>query len=171
MQLSEEQKDDHTCDEIFSLYLQDVSKRVNDHYYRVCLRFILLFRDCLNEFGWFKRRDHFQKAEMLDQDEILKKLRFDEEAAEPKEESKEESKEEMKEQDDEIYIPQAEYTAVCNADFAPLVCNEFVSEFLFREHGACRLDRGDAIDLTRNFCNWIFVNKLTCARIQLTGAL
>jgi len=75
---------------------------------------------------------------------------------------------EMKEEDkpqDEIFIPNSEYTAVCNCDFAPLVCNEFVSEFLYREHGACRLDRGDAIDLTRNFCNWIFVNKLTCARI------
>ena len=38
---------------------------------------------------------------------------------------------------EEIYIPQAEYTSVCNADFLPMVCNEFVTEFLDKEHGAC----------------------------------
>lgn len=38
---------------------------------------------------------------------------------------------------DEIYIPQAEYTAVCSADFLPMICNEFITEFLDKEHGAC----------------------------------
>jgi hypothetical protein len=38
---------------------------------------------------------------------------------------------------EEIYIPQAEYTSVCNADFLPMCCNEFVTEFLDKEHGAC----------------------------------
>ena len=27
-------------------------------------------------------------------------------------------------------IPEIEYTTVCNADFAPLICNEFVTTFL-----------------------------------------
>ncbi len=78
----------------------------------------------------------------------------------------------VEEQDDEdeeedIYIPQAEYTAVCNADFAPLICNDFVSEFMEKEHGACQLDRADAIDLTRNFCFWIASTGATCAHIGL----
>jgi len=63
--------------------------------------------------------------------------------------------EEEEEEEEDIYIPQAEYTAVCNADFAPLICNDFVSEFMEKEHGASQLDRADAIDLTRNFCFWI----------------
>ena len=82
MHTSEEDKDILTCDDIFALYLRDVSKRVNEGYYKVCLRFVLLFRDCLNEFGWFKRRDHFVKAEMLEEDEVLQKLKKEEEANE-----------------------------------------------------------------------------------------
>ena len=45
--------------------------------------------------------------------------------------------EEEEEEEEDIYIPQAEYTAVCNADFAPLICNDFICEFLDKEHGAC----------------------------------
>ena len=45
--------------------------------------------------------------------------------------------EEEEDEEEDIYIPQAEYTAVCNADFAPLICNDFVSEFMEKEHGAC----------------------------------
>lgn len=63
------------------------------------------------------------------------------ETEEAKEGTKEEGEEvgEVKEEEPEedIYIPQAEYTAVCNADFAPLICNDFVNEFLDKEHGAC----------------------------------
>ena len=72
-----------------------------------------------------------------------------------KEEDPEIAEEQEEDEEEDIYIPQAEYTAVCNADFAPLICNDFVSEFLEKEHGACQIDRGDAIDLTRNFCFWI----------------
>lgn len=38
--------------------------------------------------------------------------------------------EEFKYGDDEIYIPQAEYSAVCNADFLPMICNDFITDFL-----------------------------------------
>jgi hypothetical protein len=55
----------------------------------------------------------------------------------------------------EEYIPQTEFTTVSNVDFAPLVCNDFVSEYIDRPHGNCQLDRSDAIDLTRNLCNWL----------------
>ena len=136
-----------------------------------------------------KRREHFHRAyedclmqdEMFDveeQDEVLTKLRREEETEEERkarvkenierknrnkerrekrrmiEEAKkeevvvegevkmegqdQEKLEEVEEDEEEdIYIPQPEYTTVCNADFAPLICNEFVSEFLDKEHGAC----------------------------------
>ena len=67
----------------------------------------------------------------------------------------------------EEYLPSTEFTTVANADFAPLVCNEFVSEYIEKDHGSCQLDRADAIDLTRNFCNWLSRHDLTCAVIQL----
>lgn len=68
-------------------------------------------------------------------------------------------------QEDEVFIPQAEYSAVCNADFLPMICNDFIQEFLDKEHGACTIPRIEAINLTRNFCHWIADNGLTCARI------
>ena len=66
---------------------------------------------------------------------------------------------------EEVFIPQAEYSAVCNADFLPMICNDFIQEFLDKEHGACTIPRIEAINLTRNFCHWIADNGLTCARI------
>ena len=65
----------------------------------------------------------------------------------------------------EEYIPHTEFTTVANADFAPLVCNEFVTEYIDKDHGSCQIDRADAIDLTRNLCNWLSRHDLTCAVI------
>ena len=41
------------------------------------------------------------------------------------------------EESEEIFIPQAEYSAVCNADFLPMICNDFIQEFMDKDHGAC----------------------------------
>lgn len=82
MMMNEEEKDCLTCDEVFSLYLREVSKLVNENYYKTCLRFVLLYRECLNEQGWLKRREHYSKAGILDKDEILNKLRSEEEKEE-----------------------------------------------------------------------------------------
>jgi hypothetical protein len=60
--MSCEQKDLLTCDEILCLYLRDVSKRVNETYYKTVMRFVLLYRECANEYGWFKRRETMAKA-------------------------------------------------------------------------------------------------------------
>ena len=62
-------------------------------------------------------------------------------------------------------MPKLEYSAICNADFMPLVCNEFVSQFLDKGHRSSLLDRNDAIDLTRNLCWWLSHNDLTCVVI------
>lgn len=80
--MDEDEKDMISCDEIFSLYLRDVCKYVNENYYKTCLRFVLLYRECLNEYGWLKRREHFRKAGIEEDDEILNKLRSDEEKEE-----------------------------------------------------------------------------------------
>lgn len=84
---------------------------------------------------------------------------------EPEDEQGEEKKDE-----EDIFIPQVEYTAICNSDMAPLICNEFVTDFLDKEHGACKLDRTDAIDLTRNFCHFLKSAGLSCAKIHLLSA-
>ena len=134
----------------------------------------------MNEYGWIKRRETLNRAKITEEmDEILWSLKvkeLGEEAlkkiepiAEPSEEAKEENKqdESAQQQQEELYIPQAEYTAVCNADFLPMICNEFITEFLPKEHGACTIEQGEAIDLVRNFNAWIADYDLTCAKVTM----
>lgn len=49
-----------------------------------------------------------------------------------------------------------DYCLINNGDMLPEVCNEFVTIFI--EQHKCKIDRGDAIDLTRNFCFWLYKN-------------
>lgn len=42
-------------DEVFALYLREVSRVVNPDVYKNVLKFILLYRECINEFGWQKK--------------------------------------------------------------------------------------------------------------------
>lgn len=175
--LSTPEKNRYTCDSVFCLYLRDVSRKVCETYYRTVLRFVMLYRECVNEYGWIKRRETLNRANIPeDEDEIVRQLKIKEgvEVAplgdqKPLQEhnSVEESKQNSQAAQQEIFIPQAEYTSVCNADFMPMVCNDFITEFLEKEHGACTLDKGEAIDLVRNFCHWMSDNTLTCARITM----
>lgn len=80
--MSVEEKDEIRCDEIFALYLRDLCKRVNENYYKTILRFVILYRECLNEYGWLKRRDHYCKANCLEMDHLLNKLKIQEEQEE-----------------------------------------------------------------------------------------
>jgi hypothetical protein len=53
-----------TCDDIFVLYLGNVSKQVNAVYFRTVMKFVLLYRDCLNEIGWERRHEHLLKCKI-----------------------------------------------------------------------------------------------------------
>ena len=44
-------------DEVLAQYLRHCSTIVNAHYYKVVIRFVLLYRDCFNQFGWLKRAE------------------------------------------------------------------------------------------------------------------
>ena len=43
------------ADEIFALYLYRMSNRVNAIYYKTVMFYVILFRECLNEYGWGKK--------------------------------------------------------------------------------------------------------------------
>jgi hypothetical protein len=55
--LSDDDKLNMKVDEIFALYLYNVSQKVSDQFYRTVLAFVIFFRECLNEIGWKKRRE------------------------------------------------------------------------------------------------------------------
>lgn len=73
------QKDTLTCDQIFCLYLRDQCKKVNENYYKTILRFVLLYRECMNEYGWIKRRETLNRAKISEEmDDILRVLKIKE---------------------------------------------------------------------------------------------
>jgi hypothetical protein len=54
--LSHSDRQDMKADEILALYLYRLSNRTNADYWRSsALPFVMLFRECLNEYGWGKK--------------------------------------------------------------------------------------------------------------------
>ena len=56
--MSESKKNLLNCEQIFTLYLREFSPMINEGYYRKVLTLVLLFRECLNLYGWQKRAEH-----------------------------------------------------------------------------------------------------------------
>ena len=55
--MSEEWRVMMSCEEIITVYLRYVSSLVNEDFYQQMVRFCLLYRECLNEYGWTKRAE------------------------------------------------------------------------------------------------------------------
>ena len=54
MQMSEEWRVMMSCDEAMAVYLRDVSCKVNETFFKQVIMFVLLYRDCMNQYGWQK---------------------------------------------------------------------------------------------------------------------
>ncbi len=52
--MSEEWRVMLSCDEALTAYLREVSSKTNQEFYVRALFFVLLYRDCLNQYGWQK---------------------------------------------------------------------------------------------------------------------
>lgn len=59
------------------------------------------------------------------------------------------------------------FTEVFNAEDAPDISNEFVTEFLDGDSNAFGFQKEEAIDLTQNFCQWLYDNNFTCSKLSL----
>jgi hypothetical protein len=54
--LSHQDRKEMKADEVLALYLYRLSNRINADYWRTtALPFVMLFRECLNEYGWAKK--------------------------------------------------------------------------------------------------------------------
>jgi hypothetical protein len=58
--LSLSEKFEMTIDEVLSLYLREVSRKVNEDTYKQVLRFVILYRECINKYGWIKKGGHHE---------------------------------------------------------------------------------------------------------------
>ena len=58
-----------------------------------------------------------------------------------------------------------------NCEYAPEVCNEFVTIYLDepnRNQG--RIKKSEIIDLTQHLCHWLFTNRLTCSKLSMVAS-
>lgn len=49
-----DQKRKLTCDEVLGIYLREISQKVNTKFYKILLKFVILFRECCNEYAYQK---------------------------------------------------------------------------------------------------------------------
>jgi len=164
--LTFDQRQKLSVDEVCGIYLREVSQKVNTKFYKTLLKFVILFRECCNEYGWQKvieveklladekiklggNAKGGDKGSGQSRSSFLNDLSF---ASIPTA-----SKNTLQQQQMIIISDIAqksrdghdEFAKVNSAEHAPEVCNEFVTIFL--EHREEYIDRGDAIDLTLNF--------------------
>ena len=63
---------------------------------------------------------------------------------------------------------QEEYTKRNSAEDVPDLSNEFINEFLEPEKTEVfGFSKDEAIDLTQNFCHWMYENNFTCSKLSL----
>jgi len=109
------------CDEIFSDYIVKISKLTNENFFVKVLKFVFLFRECLNDLYKDKVKD----------------------------------------------TPDINFSELVNAEDAPDISNDFVTDYLETENEKYGFSKDDAIDLTQNFCQWMYDNNFTCSKLSL----
>jgi hypothetical protein len=154
--LTEDDKSAVSCDEVFAIYLYETSRKTNPDYYKIMLRFIIAYRECLNRYGWEKKAEN---------DEVLNNAGNGDEMETtmitPASESIQEKAKELKRKACGL-----EFSYINNAEHAPEICNEFVTVFL-QDNKETNLQKNESIDLTRNICHWLFAEGYTCSKVSM----
>ncbi|CAI2376399.1 unnamed protein product [Moneuplotes crassus] len=147
--MGEEERNKLNCDDIFAVYLRQASQKVNESFYKLLLKFIIIYRECANKLG----------PKLADSDDIDK--------SSVKNETTESSDKFERSDKCEIDYSQIDFCTVNNAEKIPEMCNELITVFM--EDHSFGIDRADAIDMTRNLCSWLYTNSLTCSKLSMAG--
>ena len=136
-QVPEKNKNEKTLDDIFYEYINYIKDKTNKNYFILCLKFIILFRECMN----ISRKNQIANPE--EEQNILSTT--------------------------QTSILKKEYSSVSNAETAPDLCNEFVTEFLeLNDYFGIKSDqeRNEIIELIQHFCLWLYLNGYTQSRLS-----
>ena len=62
-----------------------------------------------------------------------------------------------------------EFSQIIEAEDVPESSNEFITDFLFpdEQEKEFEINKEEAIDLTINICNWMYMNNFTCSKLFL----
>ena len=66
-------------------------------------------------------------------------------------------------------IANKQFCLVNNAEHAPEICNEFVTVYMEYKKSIIDIPKHDQIDLTINFCHWLFQCQFTCSKLTMIG--
>ena len=127
------------CDEVFAFYLYKVAKYTRQDFFIKVLKFVILFRECLN---------------ITYKKEILCKLGVPEDEIKTEENGTE-------------GCSSLEYSEVFNPEDAPDISNEFVTDYLGTDNSLMEIQKEEAIDFTQNLCQWLYDNNYTCSKLSL----
>ena len=145
-----------TCDEILAKYLSEVASRVNDGYFGTVAKFVMMYRECLNKYGWLKLFENV--APQIETEENKGQKAAD--AGTPK------VTRQILLTGDQAERMKEEYAVVNNAEFLPEVANEFITLFL-NEHSVGEVEVKECTNLVVNMAEWMFSNGFTCTRVSL----
>ncbi len=108
------------CDDVFCEYLYRISRLAKPDFFCKILKFVTLFRECLN----------IQYSDKVKTEGYL-------------------------------------YSEEFNAEDAPDISNDLVTDFLDTESLVFDFGKEDAIEMTQNFCQWMYDNNFTCSKLSL----
>jgi hypothetical protein len=140
------------CDEAFAAYLDSVARETNKMAYKNVLKFVFLFRECLNRFGYPTLAAKAGPGVIIPLPPSC--LSSPSPAPVPPSPSAAQT---------DPFVE--EYCLVNTAEQAPELSNEFVTVYL--EERSQSFDKFSAIDLTQNFCSWLFNHGYTCSKLSL----
>ena len=162
--MGEEERNNVSCDDILAVYLRETSQKVNDVFYKLLLRYVICYREFANKTGWEKKKQSELKSSPYDNESTKDdedKENFDKKST-TESASTYDIKGDTKEDNSNSML---EYWAINNAEHIPEMWNEFITVFL--DEFNFGIERADAIDMTRNFCNWLYVNGHTCSKLSM----
>ena len=145
-----------TCDDIFAKYLTEVSKKTNAEYFKIVSKFMMLYRECLNKYGWLKLFENI--APQIETEEQKKQPSPDTSTSQPQ------ITRQILLTVGQIDQMKDEYCVVNNGEFAPEVANEFVVLYL-SEHNT-GLQTNECINLVINMTEWLYSNGYTCTKVS-----
>lgn len=140
---------DDTCDYILGKYCQTIAKSCDKTYFEKVCRVILLYRECLNKYGWEKLFEEDCK------DEESKLFKKNLPVIEVCMEHSTQQQIKMKE----------DYSVVNNADRLPEVANEFILIFI-KDHDL-GISQDEIISIIMNMCDWLYTNGYTKTQMLL----
>ncbi len=156
--LPEDERSKLSSDEVFAIYLNEISKKVTPEYYMTMMKFIIAYRECLNKYGWEKKAEN---------DEVLNNSGTGEEVENTTMITPASDVIMKKARDLRDKAKGKEFSVINNSEHAPEICNEFVTVFLQERNKEISLTKNESIDLTRNICHWLFTECYTCSKVSM----